>query len=66
MCSSVHDKAFIIKRLGVMASHLNLTWGLHSRQERAEECSYCFMVSHSSERAEIVFGSSASAPNRTS
>jgi hypothetical protein len=27
MCSSVRDRAFVIKRLGVMASHLNLTGG---------------------------------------
>jgi hypothetical protein len=63
MCSSVRDRAFIIKGLGVMTSHLNLTWGLHSCQERAEECSYCFMMSHIRERVEIALGSSASAPN---
>jgi hypothetical protein len=50
----VPDRAFIIKRLGVMTSHLNLTWGLHSCQERAEECSYCFMVPHSTEGVEIA------------
>jgi len=65
MCSSVSDTAFIIQRLGVMTSHLNLTWELHSCQGRAEESSYCFMVSHSTERVEIALGSSVSAPNRT-
>jgi hypothetical protein len=29
MCCSVHDKAIVIKRLGVMTSHLNLTEGLY-------------------------------------
>ena len=65
MFSSVRDRAFIIQRLGVMTSHLNLTWGLHSCQERAEECSYCFMEFHRTERVEIALSTSASAPNRT-
>jgi hypothetical protein len=61
----VRDRAFIIKRLDVMISHLNLTWGLHSCQEIAEECSYCFMVSHTRESVEIALGIAASATSRT-
>jgi hypothetical protein len=66
MCSSVHDRAFIIKRLGVMASHLNLTGGgVYIHVKRAEGCSYCFVLSHSRDRVEIVVGNSTDSPSRT-